>query len=81
MHIYYLIVFFILGAVLGGFFHVLATRLVEEQSIIYPPSHCPKCKHRLKWYELIPIISYVLQKGKCKKCKTKDSICQYIRRK
>ena len=69
MHIYYLVVFFILGAVLGSFFHVLATRLAEEESIIYPPSHCPKCKHRLKWYELIPIVSYILQKGKCKECK------------
>lgn len=69
MHIYYLIVFFVLGAILGSFYHVIATRLTEEKSIIYPPSHCPKCKHRLKWYELIPIVSYVLQKGKCKECK------------
>ena len=69
MHIYYLVVFFILGSVLGSFFHVFATRLAEEQSIIYPPSHCPKCKHRLKWYELIPVISYIIQKGKCKECK------------
>ena len=66
MHIYYLVVFFILGTVLGSFFHVLATRLAEEQSIIYPPSHCPKCKHKLKWYELIPVVSYILQKGKCR---------------
>ena len=69
MHIYYLIVFFILGAILGSFYHVLATRLAEEKSIIYPPSHCPDCKHRLKWYELIPIVSYIIQGGKCRKCK------------
>ena len=68
MYIYYLVVFFILGAILGSFFHVLATRLTEEQSFIYPPSHCPKCNHRLRWYELIPIFSYIIQKGKCRKC-------------
>ena len=69
MHVYYLIVFFILGAILGSFYHVLATRLAEEKSIIYPPSHCPDCKHRLKWYELIPIVSYIIQGGKCRNCK------------
>lgn len=70
MDVYYMIVFFIMGAILGSFYHVLATRLSEEKSIVYPPSHCPKCKHRLKWFELIPIFSYIIQRGKCRKCKT-----------
>lgn len=74
MEVYFLIVFFILGTVLGSFFHVVGTRLPEEKSIINPPSHCPKCKHRLKWYELIPVISYIIQKGKCKECKAKIPI-------
>ena len=67
----YLIIFFIFGSVMGSFYHVLATRLSNGLSIVKPASHCDKCKHVLKWYELIPIISYLFQGGKCLKCKTK----------
>ncbi len=74
MHNLYLLVFFIFGSIMGSFYHVLANRLSKEQSIIYPPSHCEKCNHQLKWYELIPIISYIIQGGKCRKCKSKMSI-------
>lgn len=63
--------FFIVGAVMGSFFHVVATRLSNDESIIKPGSHCPKCNHYLKWYENIPIISYLLLRGKCSKCKSK----------
>ena len=69
----YLIIFFILGNILGSFYHVIATRLSKGMSIIKPASHCEKCNHKLKWYELIPIISYIIQKGKCRQCKTKLS--------
>lgn len=67
----YLIIFFIFGSVMGSFYHVLATRLSNGLSIIEPASHCENCKHILKWYELIPIISYFIQCGKCRICKTK----------
>jgi len=67
----YLIIFFIFGSVMGSFYHVLATRLSNGLSIVKPASHCEKCKHELKWYELIPIISYILQGGKCRNCKTR----------
>ena len=67
----YLIIFFIFGSVMGSFFHVLATRLSNGLSIVKPASHCDKCKHVLKWYELIPILSYITQGGKCRVCKTK----------
>ena len=70
----YLIMFFILGSVMGSFYHVLATRLSNGLSILKPPSHCEKCNHKLKWYELIPIISYIIQGGKCRECKAKMSI-------
>lgn len=56
---------------MGSFFHVVATRLSNDESIIKPGSHCPKCNHYLKWYENIPIISYLLLGGKCSKCKSK----------
>lgn len=67
----YLIIFFIFGSVMGSFYHVLATRLSNGLSIISPRSHCEKCKHELKWYELIPILSYIFLGGKCSKCKEK----------
>ena len=51
----YLIIFFIVGCVMGSFYHVIATRLSKGQSIVKPSSHCEKCNHELKWYELIPI--------------------------
>lgn len=70
----YLIVFFIFGSIMGSFYHALATRLSNGLSIVKPASHCDKCKHTLKWYELIPIISYLIQGGKCRKCKTKMPI-------
>lgn len=71
MEIFYKVMFFIIGAVMGSFFHVVATRLSNDESIIKPGSHCPKCNHYLKWYENIPIISYLLLGGKCSKCKSK----------
>ena len=71
MEYLYIIIFFIFGSAMGSFYHVLATRLSKGTSIITPPSHCDKCNHRLKWYELIPIVSYVIQGGKCRNCKNK----------
>lgn len=61
----------ILGLLFGSFYLVVATRLPEEKSIIKPGSHCDNCNHALKWYELIPVISYMLQKGKCRSCGAK----------
>ncbi len=65
---------FISGICFGSFYNVLGLRLLDEKSIIKPRSHCPKCMHVLKWYELIPIFSYIFLKGKCHKCKKKISI-------
>lgn len=73
MDIYYTITLFILGIFLGSFFNVVGSRLPVGESIIYPASHCTNCGHFLKPYELIPIFSFLFQKGKCTKCKTKLS--------
>ena len=74
----YLIIFFIFGSVMGSFYHVLATRLSKNLSIITPASHCEKCNHKLKWYELIPLLSYLIQNGKCRVCKAKLSISYFL---
>lgn len=78
METYFLILFFILGAIMGSFYHVVATRLSNDESIIRPGSHCPKCNHPLSWYENIPILSYMLLKGKCKNCHSKIPISYWI---
>ena len=66
---------FIYGAVFGSFYNVVGYRLPNNLSIIKPKgSFCPNCKHQLKWFELIPIISYLIQGGKCTKCKKKIAI-------
>lgn len=71
--IFMAVCFFVLGTIFGSFYNVLGYRIPKGESIIYPGSHCTKCGHVLKAYELIPIISFLLLGGKCKKCKEKIS--------
>ena len=78
MEVFYLISFFIFGAVMGSFFHVVATRLSMDQSIIKPGSHCPRCNHMLKWYENIPIFSYIYLRGRCSSCDAKIPISYLV---
>ena len=69
MELYYIIVMFVFGTVFGSFYNVVGDRLPDGKSIVRPGSHCPKCGHELKPLELIPILSYLFQGGKCKNCK------------
>ena len=64
------IIIFIFGIIMGSFYNVVATRLPQNKSIIKPGSHCDFCEHKLKWYENIPLISYIIQKGRCNHCKS-----------
>jgi leader peptidase (prepilin peptidase)/N-methyltransferase len=63
----------LLGLLLGSFLNVCALRLASGMSIVQPPSHCPQCKTRLGFAQLIPLFSYFLQKGRCKHCGTRIS--------
>ena len=78
METYYLILFFIFGTVMGSFYHLVATRLSNDQSIISPGSHCTYCNHKIRWYENIPIISYLFLKGRCSECQTKIPLSYLI---
>lgn len=66
-----IIFIFLFGTILGSFYGVLGTRLPNNESIVLPASHCEFCHHELKWYELIPILSFLIQKGKCTHCQKK----------
>ena len=74
MRIIYTIFIWAIGCIFGSFFNVIGYRVPKGLSIVSPGSFCPKCKHNLKWYELIPIFSYLVQKGKCRKCHERISI-------
>lgn len=70
----YGLIFFIFGTVFGSFFNVVGYRLPKNMSLLYPESHCPNCQHKLSPLELIPVVSYIAQGGKCKNCKEKIAI-------
>ncbi len=61
---------FVFGSIIGSFLNVVILRLPDTSaSIVFPPSHCPKCKNSLHWYENIPILSYLVLQGKCSHCR------------
>ncbi len=65
---------FLIGLFIGSFFNVCIYRIPTEQSIVFPPSHCTSCGHRLKVLDLIPVISYMFLKGKCRYCGSRISV-------
>jgi leader peptidase (prepilin peptidase)/N-methyltransferase len=62
---------FVLGSSLGSFFILVGSRTAKKQSIVSPGSHCTNCETQLKIYELIPVISWLFLRGKCRTCQTK----------
>lgn len=69
----YLIVF-AYGIIIGSFLNVCILRIPEENSIVFGHSHCMICNTRIKWYDLIPVFSYLFLGGKCRNCKAKISM-------
>lgn len=65
---------FIYGLLIGSFLNVCIYRTPRGESIAFPASHCPKCGTKLKWYDNIPLFSYIFLKGKCRYCKEKISL-------
>lgn len=70
LQIYFSIVSFIFGAVVGSFLNVCIFRMPKAESVVSPPSHCPRCDYRIRWYDNIPLFSYLLLRGKCRGCST-----------
>ncbi|MEJ6950059.1 prepilin peptidase [Natronospora cellulosivora (SeqCode)] len=64
---------FILGLIIGSFLNVVIYRLPRNESIVFPASHCPECKKRLEITDLVPVLSFIFNKAKCKYCGTKIS--------
>ncbi len=59
---------FALGAVVGSFLNVCICRMPKDESVVFPPSHCTSCDYRIRWYDNIPLLSYLLLRGRCRAC-------------
>lgn len=66
----FLIWIFVVGLCIGSFLNVVALRGLSGESIVFPSSKCPKCSNKLKWWMNIPLLSYLILRGKCHYCKT-----------
>lgn len=65
---------FVIGLCIGSFLNVVILRALSNESIVFPASKCPKCQTPLKWWHNIPVLSYILLRGKCAYCKEHISI-------
>lgn len=73
-NIFNLIIVIVAGLAIGSLLNVVILRFDDLKSIINTRSHCPKCKRQLTWFELIPFLSYIALRGKCRTCKKEISI-------
>ena len=64
----------IFGALIGSFLNVCILRMPEGKSIVFPGSHCPRCQTPIRFYDNLPLLSYLLLGGKCRHCKASISI-------
>jgi len=64
----------IFGLALGSFLNVCTLRWPKEESVVSPPSRCPKCQEPIRWYDNIPVLSWIILRGRCRACSTPVSI-------
>lgn len=72
--IFFYIIIFLFGIIIGSFLNVCIYRIPNKENIVTTRSHCMSCGYRLKWFDLIPIFSYLVYGGKCRQCKHKLSV-------
>ena len=72
------VVFFVFGSIVGSFLNVCIHRLPLGESIVSPPSHCPHCKYSIPWYLNIPLVTWLLLRGRCRNCGAPISIRYFL---
>ncbi|MDO9308979.1 MAG: prepilin peptidase [Deltaproteobacteria bacterium] len=73
-HTVYALFSFVFGMVVGSFLNVCICRMPKDESIVSPPSHCPHCNYQIRWYDNIPVISYLFLRGRCRGCGARISL-------
>lgn len=68
-HVIFILFLFALGACIGSFLNVVVWRIPRGESLVHPPSRCPRCEHALAWYDNIPVFGWILLGGKCRYCR------------
>jgi leader peptidase (prepilin peptidase) / N-methyltransferase len=66
---FWTVCWFILGSMVGSFLNVCIYRMPRDLSVVHPPSHCPNCEYRIPWYLNMPLITWLVLRGKCAHCK------------
>lgn len=69
-----LVAVFVFGLLIGSFLNVCIARLPEGESIVTPGSRCPSCRTAIRWFDNIPVLSYLMLGGRCRQCRTRISV-------
>ena len=70
---FWAVVFFIFGSMVGSFLNVCIYRMPREISVVTPPSHCPHCDYRIPWYHNLPLVTWLVLRGRCANCQARIS--------
>lgn len=65
---------FVVGLIFGSFLNVCISRIPRDESIALPPSHCPRCGAGIRWYDNVPLLSWILLRGRCRACEERISL-------
>jgi len=72
--VYWIVLAGVFGSLLGSFLNVCILRLPENQSLVRPRSRCPKCKKVIAWYDNVPVVSWLVLRGRCRRCGERISV-------
>jgi leader peptidase (prepilin peptidase)/N-methyltransferase len=72
-HLFYIAFLFVVGACIGSFLNVVVYRLPRGISLVYPPSRCPHCETKLAWRDNVPVLGWIMLRGKCRYCSNRIS--------
>ena len=75
---FWALVFFVFGCMVGSFLNVCIHRLPLGMSVVSPPSHCPHCKYSIPWFLNVPLVTWLVLRGKCKNCGAPISVRYFL---